>query len=117
MAVSFEKIRKSALALDGVVETSSYGTPAFKVNGKLFARLHQDGKTFIVHMNFDQREDLIAMDPDTFFITEHYKNYEWVLVNMATVSATAMTRLLANSHQARSVKKNKLTARKSRAEK
>ncbi len=41
MAVKFEKVRQIALALDGVEEGSSYGTPGFKVKGVLFLRLHQ----------------------------------------------------------------------------
>ena len=112
MAVTFEQILKMALALDNVVETTSYGTPAFKVDGKLFARLHQDRETFILRMNFDQREDMIAMDPDTFFITDHYKNYEWVLVRMSQVSPSAMRQLLEISHQSRSIRKSKLGTRK-----
>jgi hypothetical protein len=108
MAVTFEQIRKMALALDSVVETTSYGTPAFKVKGKLFARLHQDRETFILRMNFDQRDDMIAMDPDTFFITDHYKNYEWVLVRMERVSPSAMRQLLEIAQQSRSIQKGKL---------
>jgi hypothetical protein len=115
MAVTFEQIRKIAVALDSVVETTSYGTPAFKVNGKLFARLHQDRETIILRMNLDQREDMIAMDPETFFITDHYKNYEWVLVRMAQVSPSTMRKLLEISHQSRSIRKSKLGTRKNNA--
>ena len=38
---SFDDIRKVAHALPSVVDGTSYGTPALKVGGKLFARLHQ----------------------------------------------------------------------------
>jgi hypothetical protein len=37
--VKFEAIRKYALTLAGVKEVRSYGTPGFKVSGKLFAQL------------------------------------------------------------------------------
>jgi hypothetical protein len=115
MAVTFDQIRKVAMALDGVVETTSYGTPAFKVNGKLFARLHQDKQTLILAMNFDQREDMISMDPDTFFITDHYKDYEWVLVHLAQVSPTAMRKLLEISHQTKSIRKGKQSTSKKKS--
>ncbi|QUF04139.1 hypothetical protein KCV87_33185 [Actinosynnema pretiosum subsp. pretiosum] len=37
-------VRRIALALPGVVERASYGTPGWRVSDKLFARLHeQDG--------------------------------------------------------------------------
>ena len=40
---AFEAVRRIAVALDKVEEGTSYGTPAFKVGGKLFVRMHQDG--------------------------------------------------------------------------
>ena len=41
--MTFDDVRKIALALDHVEESTSYGTPAFKVRGKLVARLREDG--------------------------------------------------------------------------
>jgi hypothetical protein len=101
MSVSFEKIREMALALDNVEESTSYGTPAFKVKGKLFVRLHQDGESLVIRMGFDQREDFIALDPETFYITDHYKDHEWLLVRMAKVKATALRELLSIAHNLR----------------
>ncbi len=40
--VTFETVRRLALALPAAEESTSYGTPAFKVGGKLFARLRED---------------------------------------------------------------------------
>jgi len=48
MSVKFEKVRQIALALDGVEEGSSYGTPGFKVKDVLFLRLHQDLDALVV---------------------------------------------------------------------
>ena len=36
---TFDTVRMIGLELAGVVESTSYGTPAVKVRGKLFARL------------------------------------------------------------------------------
>ena len=40
--VTFEQVRKIALALQNVEEGTSYGTAAFKTGGKLLARLKED---------------------------------------------------------------------------
>lgn len=40
---TFDTVRRLALALPGVEEGVSYGTPAFRVRGKLLARLREDG--------------------------------------------------------------------------
>ena len=87
-------MRQLALALPGVKEGTSYGTPAWKVKGKLFARQHQDGESLVISVDFDQREMLMAEQPETFYITDHYLNYPWILVRLAKVRADQLPDLL-----------------------
>ena len=47
-AVTFDDVRKVAHTLPGVEDGTSYGTPALKVRGKLFVRLHQDRDCFVL---------------------------------------------------------------------
>src|SRR5438270_3936692 len=63
----FEKARQTALSLDNVEEGTSYGTPAFRVNGELFLRLHQDGESLVVRTTFEERPELLAADPDVYY--------------------------------------------------
>ena len=74
MAVSFDTVRKIALALDGVEDGTSYGTAALKVRGALFLRLKEGGDSLVVRTDFDHREALIAEDPGVYYITDHYLN-------------------------------------------
>jgi hypothetical protein len=92
--VTFDEVRKIALALDRVEESTSYGTPAFKIGGKLVARLREDGETLVVGMSFEQREELLAADPDTYYLTDHYLNYPWILVRLPRVHPDALRDLL-----------------------
>jgi hypothetical protein len=94
VAMTFDAVRKVALALDNVEEGTSYGTPAFKVRGALMARLRDDIGALVVRMSIEDREALIADDPETYFITDHYLNYPWILVNLARVDPDAMRDLL-----------------------
>ena len=50
---------------------ASYGTPAFKVGGKLIARLREDSETLVAGTTFDERGELMAAEPETYFITDH----------------------------------------------
>jgi len=99
MPVTFPTVRQIALSLDNVEECSSYGTPGFKVRGVLFARFHQDGKSLVVRMEIDKRDDMIATDPDTYFITDHYLNYPWILVRVSRVHPVALRDLLSAAHR------------------
>jgi hypothetical protein len=92
--MTFEAIRKMALALEGVEEATSYGTPAFKVSGAMLARLRDDIGALVVRMSIEDREALMAEDPHTYFITDHYLEYPYILVNLALVHPDAMRDLL-----------------------
>ena len=94
MAVSEEVVRKQALALPDVTEAPSYGTPGFKVRGKLFARLHQDGESVVVRMDPIEREIAVGANPDVFFVTDHYLGHPWVLVRRARISASLLRQTL-----------------------
>jgi hypothetical protein len=88
-------IRKTALALPAVTEKLCFDTPAFYVTDKLFARLKEDGETLALHSN--EREKWIEKDPDTFFITEHYKNYKYALVTLGNIQPELLEKLLIDA--------------------
>ena len=92
--VTFDTVRQLALALPGVEEKTSYGTTAFKVNGKLLARFHQDGESVVVKVEYAAREVLMGANPRTFYITDHYRCWPWVLVRIASVDTEDLRQLL-----------------------
>ncbi|MFZ0521399.1 MAG: MmcQ/YjbR family DNA-binding protein [Candidatus Acidiferrales bacterium] len=98
--VTFDNVRQICLALEHAEEGTSYGTPAFKVRGELFVRLHQDlESTIVVRTDFEQREELLAADSETYYITDHYRNYPWVLVRLSHVHLDALRDLLRMAHR------------------
>ena len=94
--ITLDTVRKLVSQLPGAIEEPSYGTPGFKVNKKLFARLHQKEDAIVVRIELDERERLMSADPMTFYITDHYVNYPWVLVR-PTASTQEFRRLLCNA--------------------
>jgi hypothetical protein len=83
--ISFDDVRTLALALPGVEEGTSFGTPAFRVKKKLLARLREDGELLVLKCGFFERDALIAAEPETFLITPHYQDYPAVLVRLSLV--------------------------------
>ncbi|HTQ63033.1 MAG TPA: MmcQ/YjbR family DNA-binding protein [Candidatus Solibacter sp.] len=94
MAITFTDVRKIALSLGNVEEGTSYGTAAFKIGGKLLARLREDGDSLVVGTTFEEREEMMAAEPDIYYITEHYRNYPWVLVRLSRANPDAVRDLL-----------------------
>ena len=77
----------------------SYGTPALKVKGMVMVRLKEDGHTIVLRMPFDQREALIAEDPETYFVTDHYLGAPYVLVRLSKVRKDVLGDLLKTAHR------------------
>jgi hypothetical protein len=73
-------IREIMAAFPETPETTSYGTPAYKVDKKLLLRIKEDGETLVLHS--DDRDTFLEKDPSVFFFTEHYANYPYVLVKL-----------------------------------
>lgn len=96
-AVDYDAVRQAAARLPGVVEGTSYGTPALKVRGKLLARLREDGRTLVLRCDFVQREMLMQAAPEVFFVTDHYRDHAWVLIDLAKVSREALPGLLEDA--------------------
>jgi hypothetical protein len=84
--VTYEQIRKIALALPGVEEGTSYGTAALRVKGKFLARLKEDGKSVVFRVGFDERDLLMQTKPEVFYITDHYLGYPAVLLRLSAAS-------------------------------
>ena len=106
--MTFDDVRRLALALPRVVEGTSYRTPAFRVGKKFLGRLKEDGTTIVVRISFDEREILMRAKPQTFFITDHYRDYPAVLVRLGKIREGEMRDLLRRSWEF--VTKKTLTA-------
>ena len=94
---TYRDARAIALALPGVVEGTSYGTPALKVGRKLFIRLKEDGVTLVVRVDWVERQLLLRSAPDTFFITDHYRDYPWVLVRLAEIDCAELATIVEDA--------------------
>ena len=92
--VSFATARRLLLAFPGVEEGPCYGTPGFRVRGKFLARLREDGETLAVKCGDEERDFRIDADPDTVFITDHYRGYPTVLVRLPIVRAGDLREVL-----------------------
>ena len=86
MSDDIARVQPIALDLPGSEEKSSHGCPAFYVQGKPFARIHeQPGVLLLWRPSILDREELIAAEPAKFFTTDHYRDHPSVLVCLETV--------------------------------
>jgi hypothetical protein len=99
--MTFRSVRAIGLRLPGVEESTMYGTPALKLGGRLIACIasHKSAEpgTLVLRTSFEQRDLLIADEPDTYYLKPHYDSFPVVLVRLARVNRDALTDLLAGA--------------------
>ncbi|GAB3475909.1 MmcQ/YjbR family DNA-binding protein [Nocardiopsis coralliicola] len=97
-----DDVRRLATALPEVSERTCYGTPAFYVAGKIFARFHEQPGVLVCWLpDLDDREALLAADPEKFFTTDHYRGHASVLIRLDRVDAGELGELLADAWESR----------------
>jgi hypothetical protein len=101
--ITFDVVRKIALAFPGVEESTVYGSPALKLRGKLLACVpinrSAEPDSLAVCVDFDDRAALLAEAPDTYYLTDHYLPYEFVLVRLSRLNPAALRDLLGMSYK------------------
>lgn len=80
-----------------VERSTSYGTPALKVKGKLFARLREEGEHVALFVDFVEREALVEEDPAVYEVTDHYREYPMMLMRLSQASADQLREALVES--------------------
>ena len=95
--LSLAAIRRAVIALPGVEEGTSYGTPAWRHKGKLLARVHQDGETLVLNIGHQTRDHLLHADPAAFFVTDHYRNSAMFLARLDRITAADLQKLLGRA--------------------
>ncbi|GAA4944204.1 hypothetical protein HD597_006510 [Nonomuraea thailandensis] len=100
--VTEDDVRGLALALPETSEKLMYGTPAFYVRGRWFARIKEEGDLLVLPVaSLEDKQELIAAEPGTFGSTPHYDGHAVVLVRFGAVDAGELGELLTDAWRLR----------------
>jgi hypothetical protein len=93
--VTAAELKKIALSFPEAGEKPSYGKPSFFIAKKFFTRLRQEDNSLVMIVDgMDQRDMMLELDPRTYHITDHYKDYPAVLVRMERISPEELRMML-----------------------
>lgn len=102
-AIGFDTVRKIGLALPGVAESKAYGSPALKLGGQILACVpvnpSAESNSLLVRVDLDDRAELLAANPDVYYVTDHYIGYTGVLVRLSRVDEGVLRDLLGIAHK------------------
>jgi hypothetical protein len=101
--IDFDTVRDIGLTFSGVQESTAYGFPALKVNGQLLACVpanrSAEPNSIVVRVDFDDRAELLAWDPNVYYVTDHYVGYNAVLVRLSRVNHDVLRDLLGMAYK------------------
>lgn len=108
-------MRTVGLTLPGVEAGTSWGTDALKQHGSMIACVptnkQAEPDSFVVCIDLAQRDELLAADPDVYYVKPHYEDYPCVLVRLKKVHPDAIRDLLTMAWKFRDAKKKRKPAR------
>ena len=98
---TFDRVRRLGLRLPDVEETTSWGAPALKVRGKMFACIptnkQAEPESVVFRLSFIERDLRLDAEPDHYYLKPHYVNYPCVLARVKGLSDAALKELLETS--------------------
>jgi hypothetical protein len=100
----FHAVRTVGLELPDVEAAIKYdGSPVLKVHGCFMAGLamHQSAEpgTLVVRAGFEEREWLLAEAPESYYLTEYYRQHPVVLARLSRLTREALRDLLSVSRR------------------
>lgn len=81
---SWEQVVAFGLALPGAERAPYFNHEAVKLRGKAFVSPGREPDSFHVMSPHEEKSVLIETDPDTFWQTDHYRNWPGLLVRYGT---------------------------------
>jgi len=101
--ITHDDVRRIALGLPGSYEQDSYGgRPSWRTKARMFTWIRDDPEALVVWVeSVEEKDALIASEPDKFFTTPHYDDHPIVLVRLEGVDAQEATELITESWRLR----------------
>lgn len=83
--IDAEDVRRIALSFPETVEKEAWSMPTFRVAGKMYVTVPDDQTSFAVRCPRHERAELIAAEPEKFWVPPHEAGSGWVRVRLAAL--------------------------------
>lgn len=96
-----------ALAVPGAEERDHFGSPSFRVKGKIFAQLsaaHASEARALLKLAAADQSALTMLDPATFIPAPHWGRHGWTYIRLAAIDEATFCDLLEKSRRLIAVK-------------
>ena len=96
MPISRKEGWKIALAFPGTEEVLWFNKPAVFLHGQFLTKVHdkEEAMTFRVS-SMEMRDMMLEAEPRLFYITDHYRNFPFVLARLSALTPKLLKELIA----------------------
>lgn len=104
--ITVDDVRRIALGLPDVYEQESHNArPSWRTKPRMFTWLRDDPEALVVWVeSVEEKEALIAAEPEKFFTTSHYEGQPIVLVRLEAIDVDEAAELITESWRLRAPK-------------
>lgn len=94
--MTFDEIRQIILSFPEVEEHNVFGGPTFRIRRRFLACIAKiDSDTLVLKVpDQREREYYLATRPDIYYLTDHYVNFECLLVRMPMANQEELRQLI-----------------------
>lgn len=86
---------KVALALPGAEERPWFNRPCVFIHDRFLTRVHDKEEAVVLQVgSMEMREMMLEAEPALFYITDHYRNFPFVLARLKALTKTAFRQML-----------------------
>jgi len=96
MPLTKAEARKIALSFEGTSEGPYFGKPAIFAAEKFLTRVHHKEDAMVLAIgSMEMRDVMLEAEPKLFYITDHYKNFPYLLARLSKLTKETLKDLLA----------------------
>ena len=86
---------KIALSLPGAAETLWFNKPAIFMHGQFLTKVHDKEEAMVLQVgSMEMRDMMLEAEPKLFYITDHYRNFPFVLARLSALDKKTLKDML-----------------------
>ena len=95
MPLKRDEARTLALSLPGAEERPWFNRPCVFIHDRFLTRVHDKEEAVVLQIgSMEMREMMLEAEPDLFYITDHYRNFPFVLARLKALTKTSFKSML-----------------------
>jgi hypothetical protein len=115
MPISRAQGWKIALAIPGTVEVLWFRKPAVFLHDQFLTKVHDKEEAMTLRVSsMEMRDMMLEAEPELFYITDHYRNFPFVLARLSALTPKTLKEILVGRAAQLAQNADKVAARKKR---